>query len=112
MAPTAKYMSTSSASRSASDLGLAKGTTPSSRWFTNGRLAATKASRMMSQMDAVWDTSATQRLDDGLRAQRHQAARQDAQDQHQGAVEGEHQTNVGRCRDGGGGDRLIEVHHL
>ena len=48
-----------------------------------------------SQTEAVWDTHALQaqlrqRLDDGLRAQRHQAAGQDAQDQHQRAVDRQH----------------------
>src|SRR3954463_12089630 len=89
--PTTKYSSTSSPSRMARFLPPRSGSTPSTRSVKNGRLAAQNASTNNSQMEADCVTeSGAEHLHDRLGAQRHQAARQDAEDQHQRAIDRQH----------------------
>ena len=85
--------------------GEATGPTNATRWLRKGKLAATRAAKITSQMAPVCDTDASGRqgADDGVSAQRHQTAWQPTQHQHQCAVQS--QTN----RTSSGADTLVAV---
>ncbi|KAG1247754.1 hypothetical protein G6F65_019994 [Rhizopus arrhizus] len=81
-----------------------QGRTANTRSVRNGRFALTKASAINSHTASVWFMAGirlqAQRRTDGLDAQRHQAARQQAQHQHHGTVDRQQATLAA-----GGGDR-------